>query len=161
MARALAQPRHIALQVSVESPDLGAWGDERRVKQVLYNLLSNAIRYGPAETPVEVVARREDDMVRVEVRDRGPGIPLEYQELIFHEFESLPVAGRTAPQGVGLGLPLSQKLIQEMGGKLTLESETGKGSSFSFTLSLYRPPGPDRAPQHRSARPALDSNSSV
>ncbi|NLO73346.1 MAG: PAS domain S-box protein [candidate division WS1 bacterium] len=141
VARSLAEPRRIPLQVTVEPPDLGAWGDERRVKQVLFNLLSNAIRYGPPEQPIEIEARPEGDMVRVEVRDHGPGIPLEYQERIFLEFESLPTEGLHEPAGTGLGLPLSQKMVERMGGKLTLESEAGQGSTFGLTLPRYVAPG--------------------
>lgn len=147
VARGLAQPRHIPLVVEMGGDELGVWGDERRVKQVLFNLLSNAIRYGPAERPVVIRASAEEDMVRVEVRDEGPGVPVEYQERIFEEFGTLAVPGSASAPGVGLGLPLSQKLIEQMGGKLTLDSEAGRGSTFSFVLPRYTPPTPQEQPQ--------------
>ena len=86
VAQALAAPRRMSLKARVESPELGAYGDERRVRQVLYNLLSNAVRYSPPGSAVTVEARREGPWARVSVRDQGPGIPEEYQERIFEEF---------------------------------------------------------------------------
>ncbi len=138
VARALAEPRQVRLRAELEPGAEGVWGDERRVKQVLYNLLSNAIRYGPPGGEVVVEARREAEQVRISVRDQGPGIPAEYHERIFEEFVRLPT-NEDSGGGVGLGLPLSQRLVQAMGGTLSLESEPGRGSVFSFTLPLYQP----------------------
>jgi PAS domain S-box-containing protein len=146
VAQALAQPRGMRLSAQVESPALGAWGDERRVKQVLYNLLNNAVRYSPPGTEVEVEARREGAWARVSVRDQGPGIPLEFHDRIFEDFVRLRVEGNdVAPPGTGLGLALSQRLVQAMGGKLTLDSAPGQGSEFTFLLPLYEPE-PDELP---------------
>ncbi len=140
VAQALAQPRRMRLAIEVESDRLGAWGDERRVKQVLYNLLSNAVRYSPPGTEVTVQARREGPWACVSVRDQGPGIPPEFHDRIFEEFVRLPVEGNgPTPPGTGLGLALSQRLVQAMGGMLTLDSTPGQGSEFTFRLPLYEP----------------------
>jgi PAS domain S-box-containing protein len=140
VAEALAQPRHLRLTTRVDPPELGAYGDERRVRQVLYNLLSNAVRYGPPGSEVRVEARREGPWARVSVRDQGPGIPEEYQERIFEEFVRLPVEGEAASlPGTGLGLAVSQRLVKAMGGALTVASAPGQGSEFTFLLPLYEP----------------------
>jgi signal transduction histidine kinase len=140
VAQALAAPRRMSLAVRVESPELGAYGDERRVRQVLYNLLSNAVRYSPPGSAVTVEARREGPWARVSVRDEGPGIPEEYQERIFEEFVRLPVEGEAvSPPGTGLGLAVSQRLVKAMGGSLTVASAVGEGSEFTFLLPLYEP----------------------
>ncbi len=140
VAQALGEPRRMRLTVRVADPALGAWGDERRVKQVLYNLLHNALRYSPPGTEVVVEAGQEPGWTRVSVRDQGPGIPPEYQERIFQEFVRLPVANeQAAPPGTGLGLALSLRLAQAMGGRLTVDSAPGAGSEFSLFLPRYDP----------------------
>lgn len=150
---AIAEPKNINLQIDVQSAGLGTVGDERRIKQVLYNLLSNAIEYSPADTQVWVTAQQEGDLVRVSVRDQGPGIALEYREQIFEEFERLPHGEQpSGARGTGLGLSLSQQLIEAMGGQLTVESEVGEGSTFSFTLPVYEPPEAE-VPDEEQAEP--------
>ena len=140
VAEALAAPRRMRLTTWVDPPDLGAYGDERRVRQVLYNLLTNAVRYSPPGTEVTIEGRREGAWARVTVRDQGPGIPEEFQDRIFEEFVRLPVEGEAAsPPGTGLGLAVSQRLVQAMGGSLTVASTPGHGSEFTFRLPLYEP----------------------
>jgi signal transduction histidine kinase len=115
------------------------------VRQVLYNLLSNAVRYSPPGSEVTVEARREGSWARVSVRDQGPGIPEEFQERIFEEFVRLPVEGEAIlPPGTGLGLAVSQRLIKAMGGTLTVASAVGEGSEFTFLLPLYEPTAQER-----------------
>ncbi|MGH7678268.1 MAG: ATP-binding protein [Gemmatimonadaceae bacterium] len=106
--------------------------DPRRVRQILLNLLSNAIKFGGSK-PIEVRVRRaKDDGVTVDVIDHGEGIPAEDRDRIFQEFVQL---GKTQLQeGTGLGLPISKRLADLLDGSLTLESEVGKGSTFSLTL---------------------------
>jgi len=127
-----------------KSIDLRADCDERlepfpmdgsRVKQVLLNLVGNAIKFTPQAGKVWVQAGAKDGTVRVEVGDTGPGIAAEDQERIFQEFQQ---AGSDAgkPQGTGLGLALAKKFVEMHGGKLWVESEVGKGSTFTFTLPI-------------------------
>ena len=109
--------------------------DGARVKQVLLNLVGNAVKFTPEGGRVWVRAGSEDGAVRVEVGDTGPGIAVEDQERIFLEFQQ---AGTDAgkPQGTGLGLALARKFVEMHGGKIWLESEVGKGSRFFFTLPI-------------------------
>jgi signal transduction histidine kinase len=111
--------------------------DAARVKQVLLNLLGNAIKFTPESGQVWVRADAEDGAVRVEVGDTGPGIPAEDHERIFLEFQQAKtVGGVDKPEGTGLGLALAKKFVEMHGGKLWVESEVGKGSRFIFTLPL-------------------------
>jgi two-component system, NtrC family, sensor kinase len=107
--------------------------DGARVKQVLLNLVGNAVKFTPEGGRVWVRAGAKDGNARVEVGDTGPGIPVEDQERIFLEFQQ---AGSDAgkPQGTGLGLALAKKFVEMHGGKIWLESEVGKGSRFFFTI---------------------------
>ncbi|MGH7616999.1 MAG: sensor histidine kinase, partial [Gemmatimonadaceae bacterium] len=106
--------------------------DPRRLRQILLNLLSNAIKFGRGK-PIEVACTRTPDGgVMIAVRDQGDGISKEDQERIFHEFVQL---GKTQLQdGTGLGLPISRRLAELLHGALTVESSTGRGSTFYLRL---------------------------
>jgi len=108
-------------------------GDERRIKQVIFNLLSNAVKFTPAGGEVDVRAIRVNGEVRVSVADTGPGIAPGDHERIFEEFQQTD-AGLERLEGTGLGLALSKRLVELHGGRIWLESELGKGSTFVFTL---------------------------
>jgi signal transduction histidine kinase len=108
-------------------------GDERRVRQVVFNLLSNAVKFTPAGGMVDIAAAQRDGEVRVSVSDTGPGIAPEDRERIFDEFQQA-AAGKEQREGTGLGLALSKRLVELHGGRIWVESEPGKGSTFVFTL---------------------------
>jgi signal transduction histidine kinase len=108
-------------------------GDERRIKQVIFNLLSNAVKFTPTGGEVDVSAIRVNGEVRVSVADNGPGIAPGDHERIFEEFQQTD-AGLERLEGTGLGLALSKRLVELHGGRIWLESELGKGSTFVFTL---------------------------
>jgi signal transduction histidine kinase len=108
-------------------------GDERRIKQVIFNLLSNAVKFTPIGGEVDVSAIRVNGEVRVSVADNGPGIAPGDHERIFEEFQQTD-AGLERLEGTGLGLALSKRLVELHGGRIWLESELGKGSTFVFTL---------------------------
>jgi signal transduction histidine kinase len=108
-------------------------GDERRIRQVIFNLLSNAVKFTPAGGAVDVSATRVDGDVRVAVSDTGPGIAAEDQARIFEQFQQTN-AGSELHEGTGLGLALSKRLVELHGGRIWVESELGKGSTFVFTL---------------------------
>jgi signal transduction histidine kinase len=112
-------------------------GDERRIRQVIFNLLSNAVKFTPTEGSVDVQATQLNGEVRVSVTDTGPGIAAEDHERIFEEFQQTQ-AGVEQREGTGLGLALSKRLVELHGGRIWVESEPGKGSTFVFTL----PAGP-------------------
>jgi signal transduction histidine kinase len=123
------------VQLSLElAPDVnGVRGDERRVRQIVFNVLSNAVKFTPAGGSVAIAAARVDGEVHVSVTDTGPGIAPEDQERIFEEFQQTDV-GVQQREGTGLGLALSRRLVELHGGRIWVESEPGHGSRFVFTL---------------------------
>jgi signal transduction histidine kinase/CheY-like chemotaxis protein len=115
------------------SPELLVHADATRFRQMLMNLLGNAIKFTPKGGKIELVARQQGEMVRVEVRDSGPGIPPEEQRRIFEAFHRMRQSER-ASEGTGLGLAITRRLVELHGGELNVESEPGSGSCFYFTL---------------------------
>jgi signal transduction histidine kinase len=109
-------------------------GDERRVRQVVFNLLSNAVKFTPAGGSVCVRSNRRESTVEIAVSDTGPGIAAADQDRIFEEFQQTAV-GAGKPEGTGLGLALSKRLVELHGGWIAVQSELGHGSTFTFTLS--------------------------
>ncbi|MEP6476427.1 MAG: HAMP domain-containing sensor histidine kinase [Actinomycetota bacterium] len=108
-------------------------GDERRIKQVIFNLLSNAVKFTPAGGEVDVSAMRVNGEVRVSVADTGPGVDPADHERIFEEFRQTE-SGLEQREGTGLGLALSKRFVELHGGRIWIESELGRGSTFVFTL---------------------------
>jgi signal transduction histidine kinase len=108
-------------------------GDERRIRQVIFNLLATAVKFTPSGGAVDVTAARADGEIRISVADTGPGIAPEDRERIFEKFQQgeAAVAQR---EGTGLGLALSKRLVELHGGRIWVDSEVGKGSTFVFTL---------------------------
>jgi signal transduction histidine kinase len=102
---------------------------------VIVNLLSNAVKFTPEGGEVDVRATQENGEVRVLVTDTGPGIAAEDRERIFEEFQQTE-AGLAQREGTGLGLALSKRLIELHGGRIWVDSEVGKGSTFVFTLPV-------------------------
>jgi signal transduction histidine kinase len=110
-------------------------GDERRLRQIVFNLLSNAVKFTPEGGSVTVGSERAGGEVRVSVADTGIGIAKEDQQRIFDEFQQTE-AGARQREGTGLGLALSKVLVELHGGRIWVESEVGRGSTFVFTLPL-------------------------
>jgi signal transduction histidine kinase len=146
--RATRQGISLALQVD---PAIGViQADERRIKQVMFNLLTNAVKFTPRGGRVDVAARAAGADVVISVSDDGAGIALEDQARIFEEFEQ--AGGSAAQEGTGLGLPLSRRIVELHGGELSVESELGKGSTFTFRLARMRPTVDEGAESHEPAR---------
>jgi len=110
-------------------------GDERKVKQVFLNLLSNALKFTPEGGRINVSAHLQDGAAEIAVADTGVGIAPEDQEAIFEEFRQVGTADKKV-EGTGLGLALSRKFIELHGGRVWVKSELGKGSTFTFTLPM-------------------------
>jgi signal transduction histidine kinase len=129
--------RHgIVLQVDVD-PRLGeVVGDERKIKQVLLNLLSNAVKFTPEGGRISLKASRTDGAVEIAVTDTGIGIAPEDQAAIFEEFRQVGTDETRKQEGTGLGLTLAKKFIELHGGRIWVESELGRGSTFTFTLPV-------------------------
>jgi two-component system, OmpR family, sensor histidine kinase KdpD len=115
--------------------------DRERLLQVLQNLVDNAVKYSPAQGDVTVSAQAENGVVRVAVRDEGPGIPAEDQRLIFEKFGRSTAGG--AKPGTGLGLFIARSIAEAHGGTLAVESEPDRGSVFTLELPLERASGPN------------------
>jgi signal transduction histidine kinase len=128
----MAQEQSVSLELKVSGAPESIATDPRRVRQILLNLLSNAIKFGD-QKPVEVVLRaQEGGGVQIEVADRGPGIDPDDQLKIFEDFVQLDEAHRS--QGTGLGLPISRRLSELLGGSLSVSSRRGEGSTFTLLL---------------------------
>lgn len=112
-------------------------GDERKVKPVLLNLVSNALKFTPEGGRVGVRATVAEGMAQISVADTGVGVAPEDQEAVFEEFRQVGTADKKV-EGTGLGLALSRKFIELHGGRIWVGSRVGHGSTFTFTLPLRR-----------------------
>jgi signal transduction histidine kinase len=135
LVRERASRRGIKLASTIDKQLGVISGDERKVKQVLLNLLSNALKFTPEGGRIDVGARQRDGVAEVSVADTGIGIAPADQEAVFEEFRQVGTADKKA-EGTGLGLALSRKFIELHGGRIWVESEVGKGSTFRFTLPV-------------------------
>ncbi|RZU01204.1 ATP-binding protein [Rivibacter subsaxonicus] len=148
LGSAAAADKRLTLQLELELPR-PHWvqGDGARVRQVLHNLVGNAIKFSDAGE-VSVRAWRDADRVHVEVSDNGPGIDIAEQQRIFEAFYQVDRGNTRRHAGSGLGLTISRQLARAMGGDICVRSAPGGGSCFSFDAALAptkaRPPG--RAP---------------
>jgi signal transduction histidine kinase len=129
--------RHIALEIEIPDSIPMVVGDLRRLKQVLENLIGNAIRYmgSTSEPRIRIQAGYGHDMVIISVSDNGIGVSAEFQQKIFERFFRAPSSGVSG--GTGLGLPIVKKIVKHHGGAVWVESEEGMGSTFSFSLPIY------------------------
>jgi Na+/proline symporter/nitrogen-specific signal transduction histidine kinase len=135
--------RDNAVEVVVHAPEAtpAVSGDPDRVVQVLLNLLSNAVKFcAPGRGRIEVTVSSAGADVRVDVRDNGPGLSAEEQAVVFDKFRQGGDTLTAKPQGTGLGLHISRRIIERLGGRLWAESRPGAGACFSFTLPAERTP---------------------
>ncbi|MCR6098663.1 response regulator [Salipaludibacillus agaradhaerens] len=121
-----------------ESLDARVKMDEARIQQVLTNLLSNAIKFSPDGGDITVTLRNLDSMLMVTVEDEGLGIPEEHMDTLFSKFQRIDQHDRKKIGGTGLGLAISREIIENHEGSIWVESELGKGTTFSFNLPLMR-----------------------
>ena len=135
LVRERASRRGIQLGSTIDKRLGMIGGDERKVKQVLLNLLSNALKFTPEGGRIDVGARLDGDMAEVSVADTGIGIAPEDQDAVFEEFRQVGAADKKA-EGTGLGLALSRRFIELHGGKIWVTSQLGAGSTFTFTLPV-------------------------
>ena len=131
----------ITLRMRCERPCV-ALADRDQVREVLLNLLDNAVRYGREGGPVEVEVESRAAEVIVSIQDHGPGIPQEDQARLFQAwYQAAPMVRPTA--GMGLGLYVSRAIVESHGGRIWVESEEGKGSRFTFTIPTAIPTKPE------------------
>jgi PAS domain S-box-containing protein len=131
--RPLAMAKNIRVEQKLES-DSAIYADRLRFKQILYKLLSNAVKFTPEDGRIQVACIREGNFARISVSDSGIGIRPEDQAMVFEEFRQVDGCSAAARQGTGLGLAITKGLIEQQGGKITLESQLGKGSCFTVML---------------------------
>jgi len=131
----LAESRDIKLKNETGTLPFVAM-DTERIKQVLRNLIGNALKFTPRGGAIRVVAGIIDDGVRVSVVDTGVGIPKEHIHGIFEKFRQVSPADSRRLQGTGLGLAIAKHIVQAHGGKIWVESEEGHGSTFAFVLPV-------------------------
>jgi PAS domain S-box-containing protein len=139
MLEPLATAERVTLRTAPAAVPVRVHADERRVRQVLLNLVTNAIRYNRTDGGVLVGWAARAGRAEVTVRDTGPGIAAEHLDRLFTPFDRL---GQDSEEGVGLGLPLARGLTEVMGGTLTVHSEPGAGTTVTVALPpAARPPG--------------------
>jgi signal transduction histidine kinase len=141
------------LDLIIQCPDdrLTVTADERRMKQVLLNLISNAINYSPNGGRVTISAQRSGDFVLLAVRDTGAGIPAADLERVFTPFEKIHSKKTQRRSGAGLGLALVKSIVQLHGGDVTIESKEGAGTNVICKLPLHQPmPAKAPAPEKKT-----------
>ena len=161
MVRERAERTGISLALRTE-PDVDTvWADELKLKQVVLNLLTNAVKFTEAGGSVTVTARENGDVAEVTVRDTGIGIADDDRERIFEAFQRGGRGVRTTTEGTGLGLTLSKRIVELHGGRLWIESVLGEGSLFGFSLPLAPTPAPAPIPHATTATATGDGRRTV
>jgi signal transduction histidine kinase len=153
MVRERATRQGIGLTVATDGSVGLMEGDERKVKQILFNLLSNAVKFTPGGGKVTLAARAADEQVVISVRDTGIGISADDQTKIFEEFYQ--VGTSRTQEGTGLGLALTRRLVELHHGQLSVESESGVGSTFTVTMPLQQAEVAHEVPTAMAAQAVL------
>ena len=109
-----------------------------KIGRVLGNLISNAIKFSPKQSTIELLVQRNDTHITIEVRDHGIGIPDKYKPLVFQTFTAAKRHGTSGEISFGLGLSICKQIMEAHNGTIKLESEEGKGTSFFIVLPIYR-----------------------
>jgi CheY-like chemotaxis protein/anti-sigma regulatory factor (Ser/Thr protein kinase) len=142
----LASEKDVSLSVKLDEAARGVWrGDPTRVRQILYNLVSNAVKFTAAGEVTVKVTFRSPNMV-FEVADTGPGIPADRLDALFQKFVQADTSTTRRYGGSGLGLSICRQLSQMMGGKIEVRSTVGVGSIFTVRLPLARSDAPAPRP---------------
>jgi CheY-like chemotaxis protein len=128
----------VQLRAAGELPSATVRGDRKRLMQIMTNLLSNAAKFSPPQGAVEVAMRADGERVRVEIGDRGPGIPEKFRSRIFGRFAQADSSDSRIKGGTGLGLAICKRLIEMMQGEVGFEDRAGGGTTFWFELPLLK-----------------------
>ncbi|MFL6291303.1 MAG: PAS domain S-box protein [Thermoanaerobaculia bacterium] len=131
--------REAGIALDVGHPQGALVGDGDRLVQVIVNLLSNALKFSPRGSAVRLRAWETPDGVEVQVEDQGRGVPPSQREVIFDRFRQVEIADSAGQRGAGLGLAIARSIVEMHGGRIGVESEPGKGSTFWFRI----PRGPE------------------
>ncbi len=133
----LAGEKAIATTYTTPKTPLIVKADRRRLRQMLVNLVGNAIKFSEAHRPILITGEMANNLVTIKVIDQGPGISVEGQQRLFDRFYQVGSPSKRTSHGTGLGLYLSKELIEAHGGHIGVESEIGKGSTFFFVLPAH------------------------
>lgn len=139
MMEEAARERGIVLKLRPAQAEWVAWADLDRVRQILLNVISNAVKFSPGGSAIILESSATADAVMIHVTDAGPGIPSDKTEEIFEPFVQLHTGWHDRKAGVGLGLAISRDLARAMRGDLSVQSTLGVGSRFTLTLPRPRP----------------------
>jgi signal transduction histidine kinase len=149
--QAYAAELGVKLQLQGTPPPVTVWADADRLMQVMANLISNAAKFSPRDATVTVRASCNDATVRVEVADRGSGIPPEFQRRVFDRFAQADTSTTRERGGTGLGLSITKAIVERLGGEIGFETHQGAGTTFHFELPVWRGHG---IADHRAERPS-------
>lgn len=155
MLRGAADEKKVTLEISQPDTEVTAFADSDRVRQILVNLVMNAVKYTPAGGTVTLSCANVDNTVVARVRDTGPGIAPKQLATIFEPFVQLAASLSDQRSGLGLGLPVGRDLARAMKGDVTAESTTGVGSCFTLSLPRARDAASPAPSELRSKRTAL------
>jgi PAS domain S-box-containing protein len=149
---------HVRLVMQEEREKVTVRGDRKRLMQVMTNLLSNAAKFSPPDSAVDVQMKQKNGSVRVSVSDRGPGIPEGFRSRIFGRFAQADSADSRIKGGTGLGLAISKRLIEMMQGRVGFEDRPGGGTTFFFELPVLHA---EEAASDSAVRVLLSEHDSV
>lgn len=159
----LPMAKEAEVELTVACEQITLFADADRIHQVLTNLLSNAIKFSESGAAVRLSSELSQDMALFQVSDRGRGIPTEKLDAIFERFSQVDASDSREKGGTGLGLSICHTILEHLGGRIWVESELGKGSTFSFVLPLVPPAangaGPVEHPAYDSVSAALRPDS--
>jgi PAS domain S-box-containing protein len=130
-----ADRKRLRLELGTCPDDVIAMSDQLKTEQIVLNLVSNAVKFTPEGGVVTLTCSLRDGAAMIAVRDTGPGIPEDMQEMIFDPFVQLGRSLTSTPEGAGLGLAISRDLARAMGGEITVESTPGSGATFTLRLA--------------------------
>jgi signal transduction histidine kinase len=131
-----AQQKNIAIRSDIDTSLTSVQADVEKTSWVLINFLTNAIKYSPDDTEIEVGVHKKDGMIAFAVKDHGRGIDEKYLPRIFERYFKVP--GTHERSGTGLGLAISKEFIEAQGGHIIVESKVNEGSRFEFTLPVVK-----------------------
>ncbi len=134
------------VEIRTEPVDATAVIDPQRVEQILRNLVDNALKFSPPEAPVLLKGRVTGESVEMSVTDRGPGIAREDQRRIFDRFHQVGEVLSREQEGAGLGLYITKRLVEVLGGTIQLESAPGMGATFRVRIPAGEKATPPTAP---------------
>jgi signal transduction histidine kinase len=134
LANPLAEAKNINLSIADVPDELTILADPDRIARVLQNLITNAIKFSPADSTISLTCQEKDAYIKFGVSDQGVGVPESQKEAIFDHFKQLEKASKPDSDSFGLGLAICKAIVEQHKGKIGVTSEHGKGSTFWFRL---------------------------